>query len=316
MTIVFAGPTGHPLSWIVNGARGTGGEPSFDFEVVTTAPSETFALPLEITGTYDFDVDWGDGNSDTITVYNESAATHTYITPGTHDVSITREINGWSFNNLGDKDKIYDISSWGPLLVGNSGGYFYGCTNLTVSATDVLNLTAVQKFDSAFQNCTSVTTIASGRWNTSNFDRIVGAFRGCTLLAHLDVSGWNMAMLTKAESAWRDCSALLSLAVGEWSTPLLARLDGTFRGLAAITDLPLSGIDIPSLINATLMLSGTVISTAELDATFISWEGQPHQLNVTADFGTAKYTAGGAAEAALNALLADGWIITTGGPAA
>jgi len=44
----------------------------------TSAGSTTatqFKLPLPASGTYNFSVDWGDGNSDTITVYNQAQPT-------------------------------------------------------------------------------------------------------------------------------------------------------------------------------------------------------------------------------------------------
>jgi hypothetical protein len=39
-------------------------------------------LPLISTGNYNFVVDWGDGNTDTITVWNQAETLHTYATEG------------------------------------------------------------------------------------------------------------------------------------------------------------------------------------------------------------------------------------------
>ena len=56
------------------------------------------------------------------------------------------------------------------------------------------------------------------------------------------------------------------------------------------------------------------MSTANYDATLISWAAQTLQNNVTFDFGSAQYTLGGAAEAARNTLINTyGWTITDGG---
>ena len=37
-------------------------------------------LPLVETGNYNFSVNWGDGNTDTITAWNQAEVTHTYST--------------------------------------------------------------------------------------------------------------------------------------------------------------------------------------------------------------------------------------------
>ena len=61
---------------------------SFVFTVQTTGSPETFALPLEASGTYDFHVNWGDSNSDNITVWNDAATTHSYAAAGTYTITI------------------------------------------------------------------------------------------------------------------------------------------------------------------------------------------------------------------------------------
>ena len=106
-----------------------------------TSNDDQITLPLQSSGTYNFLVKWGDGTQDTITAFDDPAVTHTYTASGTFNVEITGNITGWRFNNGGDRQKLLDVSEWGVLNVGNSDSYFQGCTNLTVTATDTLNLT-------------------------------------------------------------------------------------------------------------------------------------------------------------------------------
>ncbi|RZA25525.1 MAG: hypothetical protein EOP10_06600, partial [Proteobacteria bacterium] len=54
-------------------------------------------LPLVASGTYNFSVNWGDGNTETITAWNAAATTHTYSTSGTYTVTITGTITGFRF---------------------------------------------------------------------------------------------------------------------------------------------------------------------------------------------------------------------------
>ena len=44
--------------------------------------SDQISLPLITDGNYNFTVDWGDGNQDTITSYNQNEVTHTYSNSG------------------------------------------------------------------------------------------------------------------------------------------------------------------------------------------------------------------------------------------
>jgi hypothetical protein len=61
------------------------------------------------------------------------------------------------------------------------------------------------------------------------------------------------------------------------------------------------------------MLNNSAMSTANYDATLISWAAQSLQSNVNINFGNAQYTLGGAAEAARNTLINTySWTITDG----
>ena len=50
--------------------------------------NDTVVLPLVSPshGSYDFYVDWGDGNRDNITTYNQAEVTHQYSTTGIYEI--------------------------------------------------------------------------------------------------------------------------------------------------------------------------------------------------------------------------------------
>lgn len=158
---------------------------SFRFEVVT-AGADTFQLPIYDGGTYDFHVDWGDSSNDDITAWNDAAANHSYAGAGTYNVVITGTIIGWRFANLGDKTLIHDISEWGVLDVGDLNQYFYGCSNLTISATDSMNCPNTTTFYYGFFGCASLTAIPPGLFDNCtlviNFSR---CFENCTNLTSI-----------------------------------------------------------------------------------------------------------------------------------
>lgn len=114
-----------------------------------------FRLPLIATGSYNFTVSWGDGTSDQITQHDQASITHTYATAGVYQVSMLGTCSGWRFNNSGDRLKMTTISQWGNgFRFGTTeGGYFYGCRNLNITATDAPILTGTTSLSQAFKEC-------------------------------------------------------------------------------------------------------------------------------------------------------------------
>jgi surface protein len=212
-----------------------------------TSEDNQITLPLESTGTYDFVAYWGDGTFDEITAYNDAAVKHTYPTAGTYTVRIIGEINGWRFNNTGDKSKITDISQWGDLLIGNSGGYFYGCNNLNVTATDVLDVSSVTSFYFAFRDCSSLTTLDVSSWDVSSVTTFGYAFYNCSSLTTLDVSNWDVSSVTSFSVAFYNCSSLTTLDVSGWNVSSVTTFSYAFDGCSSLTTLDVSSWDVSSV---------------------------------------------------------------------
>lgn len=168
-------------------------------------------LPLVANGTYNFVVNWGDGNSDTITVWNAAATTHTYSTAGTYNITITGTITGWQFNNGGDKLKILSITEWGSLrlsVTAATQGYFYGCSNLTLSSvSDTLDLTGTTSLVEMFRGCTSLTSINNFvSWSTSAVTTFATMFYDC-INFNQNISGLNTSAATTIAGLLYACSS-------------------------------------------------------------------------------------------------------------
>ena len=121
--------------------------------------SNQIKLPLVNTGSYVFNVDWGDTTTDYITAWNQTEVTHTYGSSGDYIVTITGTCTAWSFNNTGDRLKIMSVVSWGNTGFSNLVNGFYGCANLSsISGNFVYYGTSLSQI---FRNC-SLTSIPSG----------------------------------------------------------------------------------------------------------------------------------------------------------
>jgi hypothetical protein len=95
----------------------------FEFTINTantsagSTASDQFKLPLVSSLPLNAVVDWGDGSSDTITVFNQAETTHTYATYNEFTISITGDLSGWKFNNGGDKLKMKNVIHGVCLLI-------------------------------------------------------------------------------------------------------------------------------------------------------------------------------------------------------
>ncbi|CAN0600860.1 unnamed protein product, partial [Ectocarpus sp. 12 AP-2014] len=90
--------------------------------------------------TYNYTVDWGDGNSDTGVTGN---ITHIYAAPGTYTVAISGVFPSIYFNDTGDRNKIIQIVSWGTIQWESMENAFYGCENINFDAIAAPDLSQV-----------------------------------------------------------------------------------------------------------------------------------------------------------------------------
>lgn len=161
-------------------------------------------LPLEEAGTFNFTVQWGDGEYDNITAHDDSAATHIYDVSGMYTIKIMGDFEGFCFNNTGDRLKLTEIQAWGPLKWGNSGGYFYGAANLQITAADIPDLTSTSNMQSAFQGCTLLTGIPNiGSWDVSAVTNMISMFNGAKNF-NSDISAWQTGNVTHMSYMFND----------------------------------------------------------------------------------------------------------------
>ena len=165
----------------------------------------TIVLPLQLNGTYDFTVEWGDGTSNNVNdVLQGAQYTHTYSNSGNYTIKISGVIQGWSFGAgvSTDYQKIISITNWGVLRLVDPvnpdyGWYFDGCSNLDLSGVkDVLNLEGVTNLSSMFSGTnTSINKIE--QWDFSNVTDMSYMFSNTQF--NQDISSWNVSNVNLME---------------------------------------------------------------------------------------------------------------------
>lgn len=276
------------------------------------SPSNSIILPLIASGVYNFNVQWGDGTDDDITTWNDPALTHAYPADDTYTVTIVGQLEGWQFANGGDRRKIIDISSFGPDFVITTDDAFYGCINLTITSSDVLQITTTTAAQ-MFRDCRKLTTVTGmDSWDVSSVTDMNDMFRDC-ILFNQNLNSWDVSNVTNFDSVFRDAPAFNQDLSG-WVTTALTNLRFMFQNATAF-DQDLSGWDVTGVTFAQNMFLNVTLSTANYSALLIGWEGQAVLNNVLFSGGNSKYTAGAAATARADLITDHSWTITDGGPA-
>ena len=155
-----------------------------------------FMMPLVSGGSYNATVNWGDGSSDTITSYNQQEVTHTYTSAGQYEISIEGTLQGWQFNNAGDRLKMLDVKQWGVLDLSTSAA-FYGCTNLDASATDAPTVSSTS-FYRMFRDCTNFNG-AIGNWDISTVNSLQETFYDARTF-NKSIYSWDVSNVTNIQS--------------------------------------------------------------------------------------------------------------------
>jgi hypothetical protein len=233
--------------------------------VETTTASESFTIPtVFVAGTWDATIDWGDGNTSTITAFNDPDFAHTYATAGEYLIKITGQLGIISYNANADALKIKAVQANNSTVVRRLGNMFDGASNLVgafptfdgsvmdvgESAADAfkdsglsgplttMDWSFASTFNYAFSE-TGITAFDSTQPLTATVYN--GAFYNCADLVDFGANLFD-ALTTVDNYAfyfcWKDCSLLSAQSVENILISIAYACDN--NGLVA----PVSGNDI------------------------------------------------------------------------
>ena len=204
---------------------------------VGTSTTKQFTLPLFSGASYNFTVNWGDSTTSAITT--STSPTHTYALAGTYTIQLTENVIGGFpriyFNSAGDRLKLTQISQWGGGTWSSMGNAFWGCSNLTISATDAgTALTGnVADFSSAWSNCSGLRSFPL--LNTAAGTNFSYAWSNCSGLTSFPLL--NTTAGTNFSYAWSYCSGLTSFPLLNTATG--TNFSGAWSNCSGLTSFPL-----------------------------------------------------------------------------
>jgi len=216
-----------------------------------STPTDKFQLATTLAGTYNFDVDWGDGVVETITTWNDPKTEHTYATGGVKEIRISGQFSGWTFNNAGDRNKLIEIKQWGILELGDTPGHFYGCNNLVLTGvTDFINLSTTSTLENTFRDCTSLTTINNVEyWDTSNITSFVNTFNGTVF--NQDITSWEVSGVTDMSFMFFNNTSF-NQDIGSWNVSNVVDMSGMFYNATSFNQ-DIGGWDVSNVTNMNVM---------------------------------------------------------------
>lgn len=217
----------------------------------TTGPDETVRVSPTNVGVFRAWIDWGDGSAKSeITAWNSAALAHVYATAGDHTISITGSFPGMAFNNAGDKLKLREVVAWGKTGFKSLSVGFYGCANMTSSATDgggstIANVPSLQN---TFYGC-SAFNAPIGNWNTRNVQNLAFCFRESGF--NSDISAWDTSSVTNMNAVFY-LNTAFNQNIGAWNTAKVQNFAYMFYGDTAFNQ-NIGGWDVGSATSMTGM---------------------------------------------------------------
>jgi surface protein len=128
-------------------------------------------------------------------------------------------------NNGADRNRLTAVEAWGTANWTSMLTAFYGCNNLSITSTDVPNLSSVTTLSQMFRNCSSLNGPTNiNNWNTSNVSNFSFLFNGASVF-NQNIGSWNTALVSNMSHMFNGAS-VFNQNIGSWNT-------------AAVTDMSL-----------------------------------------------------------------------------
>jgi surface protein len=293
----------------------------FEFTVKTdnagVSTSTQFRMPLTTSTGLNINVDWGDGSAlENITVHTN--AIHTYATAGTYTIKVSGSLLGWQFNDGDDKRKLLNINSWG-IFNASLNRAFYGCSNLTSSATDAPTITSTS-LERFFQHCT-IFNGDVGNWNVSNVTNLSLMFANATAF-NKNIGGWDVSNVTNMFGMFLNGTSFNnggSSSIATWNTSKVTIMSnfglGMFQNATAFNQ-DIGGWNVSNVADFTNFMDGKTAanySASNLDSIYNGWSSRSVKPNLSISFGTIKYTSASSAGRAILTGSPNNWTIIDGG---
>jgi surface protein len=191
-----------------------------------TSASNQFTIPTTGAG-YNYNVDWGDGNTSTGLT---AGTTHAYATAGTYTVKISGDFPQIYFSNAGDRLKVLEVQNWGLIVWRSFFRAFWNCANMNITANDTPDLSAITTSDFyyAFRQCNIQNSSKISDWDVSTINDFRSMFAFNTNFNE-NLNSWNMSAATNIDGMFTVCTNF-NQPLDNWDVSNVVSLSGLFNG--------------------------------------------------------------------------------------
>ena len=189
-----------------------------------TSNSTSITIPTYTGETYNYDVDWdNDGTFDEFGLTGN--VTHDFGTAGTYTIRIRGNFPRIYFNGEFDREKILSVDQWGKQVWTSMHSAFQGCSNLTITATDIPDLSNVTQMINMFQDCISFNQDISN-WDISNVTYLNYMFFGAVTF-NQPLNNWNTSNVINMQGVFSNAK-LFNQPLNNWDTSKVTTMNNMF----------------------------------------------------------------------------------------
>ena len=156
-----------------------------------------------------------------------------------------------------DRQRLMEIKQWGDVAWTSMEGAFSGCSNMTLTAADVPNLTGVTNMSSMFSGCSSFNQALPDGFNTLSVTDMNNMFASCTSFNQALPESFNTSSVTNMSAMFSNCTSFNQALPESFNTSLVTNMSGMFFG-CSIYNKPLPNNFITSSVtNMNAMFRGS-----------------------------------------------------------
>jgi surface protein len=221
----------------------------FIFVMRTTTPNELVSLYSLPGGTFNANIEWGDGANSTVTSWNDADMKHTYATAGDHVINITGNFPNVIFDGPSTRDQLTSVLQLGEVGWTRLDRAFSGCPNLTSFTVGRTNTSAVVNTNGMFRFCTGLDDPNLEGIDTSNVTNMGEMFMGCSGMITIDLSDMDTSSSIRMTDMFNGCTSLLSLDLSQTDTTNVRDMSYMFSGCSSMTSIDLTDFDTSGVFN-------------------------------------------------------------------
>lgn len=219
------------------------------------------------TYTYNYDIVWTNltnaGIGDGSTTGQTGDFTITGLTNNDiYQVEITGTFPHIYFNNGGDKEKILTVEQYGDIAWSSMHHAFYGCINLTSTASDAPDLSGVTVLGGIFRDASAFNG-PMGNWDVSTITDMQNVFSGASSF-NQNIGSWLTDNVTGMNNMFRNASAF-NQDIGSWNTSGVFNMNAMFSGASSFNQ-DIDGWDVSNVFNFSFMFSGATSFNQDLNS--------------------------------------------------